>query len=54
MSNDPKQTTEIERLARQIADEIVPYECNRNDDLRSLLLDFAKEIKLATTEGEFR
>ena len=47
-------STEIERLATQIADEIVPYECNRNDDLRTLLLKFAKEIKLASIEGEFR
>lgn len=42
--------TTIERLARQIADEIVPYECNRNADLRALLLEFAREIKRAATE----
>jgi len=56
MNDHPTQNsmTEIERLARQIADEIVPYECNRNDDLRALLLKFAKEVKLASIEGEFR
>jgi len=56
MNDHPTQNsmTEIERLARQIADEIVPYECNRNDDLRALLLKFAKEVRLASIEGEFR
>jgi hypothetical protein len=44
----------IERLARQIADEIVPYECNRNEDLRNLLLEFAEEIRVAAIEGGFR
>jgi len=56
MNDHPTQNsmTEIERLATQIADEIVPYECNRNDDLRALLLKFAKEVRLASIEGEFR
>jgi hypothetical protein len=42
---DPEVTDDIERLARAIADEIVPYVCNRNDDLRALLVEFAKEIQ---------
>ena len=54
LMTDHNPTTEIERLAKEIADEIVPYECNRNDDLRALLLKFAKEVRLASIEGEFR
>lgn len=52
MASDQNST--IERLARQIADEIVPYECNRNDDLRTLLLEFAMEIKRAVIEEGLR
>jgi hypothetical protein len=42
--------SEVERLARRIADEIVPYECNRNEDLRALLLEFAEALKQEVQE----